>query len=401
MKRSRHVLAVGVVAALMGCSGEIATLPTEPGATTSTPGETEDRVAEAAPDDVAPGDLADDAASIVVMWARGGLSRDVAEAARALEGVVSVGFRRRETVGLITTVDAQGDVVEDWADGWRVPLQAIAVDPGSGAERETPLSTVRAGTVLLSSTAAASLEVGVGDQVVLVDLRPLIVAGVVDDALIGSSELVVSSTDADLMGWDGQGSLVVEHTRADARSLETDLLSLVPGATPARVVIPDDDGPRAASLVLPLSEVKRQFGTFAYRPREDVREIDIDPEWVTENIVSADMPLLGTVRCHREIVDDLAAVLGELVDRGLGDLIRSEEYAGCYHARRTGTGADAGLSRHSWGIAIDINVDLGAPGGGIPLPDQVIDVFEQRGFRWGGDFLIADNHHFEWVGIPA
>src|SRR5690606_20336505 len=84
---------------------------------------------------------------------------------------------------------------------------------------------------------------------------------------------------------------------------------------------------------------------------------------------------------------------------GFGHTMGRSGYAGCYHPRRIGSGSS--LSRHSWGIAIDINVDVSLPGLGPVPDDEVIEAFATHGFRWGGHFLSPDNHHWEWVGEAA
>ena len=64
------------------------------------------------------------------------------------------------------------------------------------------------------------------------------------------------------------------------------------------------------------------------------------------------------------------------------------------------------LSTHSWGIAIDLNVERGyywrwqRPK--LPLkwrnkvPQEVVDAFEAEGFIWGGRWLHYDTMHFEY-----
>ncbi len=157
---------------------------------------------------------------------------------------------------------------------------------------------------------------------------------------------------------------------------------------------------RRAALVLSLPQVKARFGEFAFRVREGGREIELARGFTEQQIVDARVPLLGTVRCHRGIVADLRAALGAIEDAGLGGEIDPARYAGCFYPRRISVGA-AQLSRHSWGIALDINVDLSVEGGGERPPRPVIAAFERHGFRWGGEFIVPDNHHFEWVGQDA
>jgi hypothetical protein len=69
--------------------------------------------------------------------------------------------------------------------------------------------------------------------------------------------------------------------------------------------------------------------------------------------------------------------------------------------RHIGSDRKKPLSRHCWGIAIDLNVR--ANGYGVPLPQsgtgsvmRLVPVFEQFGFAWGGRFTSGvDGMHFE------
>lgn len=89
------------------------------------------------------------------------------------------------------------------------------------------------------------------------------------------------------------------------------------------------------------------------------------------------------------------------------------EQAGLYAQGRTKPGkivtnAPAGSSYHNYGLAIDIVLiingkeaswDIAKDYNGDGLSDwmQVVDVFEKKGFYWGGDFKsIKDYPHFEW-----
>ena len=76
-------------------------------------------------------------------------------------------------------------------------------------------------------------------------------------------------------------------------------------------------------------------------------------------------------------------------------------FSGCYSPRRVNRIPTAGISHHTWGIALDINVPqnpFGAP------PDQdprMVAVFERWGFIWGGSFVQPDGMHFEYRRPPA
>ncbi|MFT6942481.1 MAG: hypothetical protein ACJA2F_000672, partial [Nitriliruptoraceae bacterium] len=149
-------------------------------------------------------------------------------------------------------------------------------------------------------------------------------------------------------------------------------------------------------LVMSLPETKARFGEFAFKDL-DGRDVQVGVSWIEESIIEAQIPIIGRVVCHRLIIDDLTAVMQQIIDVGLAHEIDPELYGGCWAPRRINRNAN--LSRHAWGIAIDVNVDFDAAGlGPIPSPG-IIAAFERHGFRWGGRYPTPDNHHFEWVGL--
>lgn len=364
------------------------------------------------PDRSATGGDATEAAAggVLVMWARGGLPPEIAEAAMQLPAVEAAAFVRSDTVGLVGSRDADGRAVDELSDGFRIPVGVSAVDPASyaettGWEELVPLvAALGPGEVLLTERAAGLRGIGVGGEIDLGDRAGLRVAGVLPEGVLRRSEILAHAADADELGIPAGGSLVVRHTAGpgeETEALAAGLEALAPGDAPARVVGSGrDDGRHDAPLVLSLLEIKERFGEFAYRPRPGTREIDIDPVFLEEHIVAVSVPVLGTVRCHAGIVDDLRAALEEVVEAGLAEHLNPARYGGCFHPRRISADRDR-LSSHAWGIAIDINVDLSMPGLGPVPPDQMIEIFGRHGFRWGGDFIQPDNHHYEWVGPPA
>ena len=341
----------------------------------------------------------------VVMWARGGLPAEVATSASRLPGVVAAVHVRSDTLGLVGSRDARGRPVDVVDAGWRIPVEVVAVDPASaellpaGPTRDA-VAALQPGQVLLPSSSAAHRGLGAGSEIDLRGASGLDVAAVVEDDVLGNAEVVVHAADADRVGLEPEGSLRVVHDRTDGASLAADLEALAPEDVAVRVVgATEGDRVPRAPLVLGLPEVKARFGEFAYRDDDADREITPTAAWVDEHIVVTEVPLLGRVRCHEDIIDDLRGALQAVADAGLGGTIDRDLYGGCYHARRIG--GSSSLSRHSWGIAIDINVDVSQPGLGPVPEDAVVDAFATHGFRWGGLFLQPDNHHFEWVGPSA
>jgi hypothetical protein len=80
-------------------------------------------------------------------------------------------------------------------------------------------------------------------------------------------------------------------------------------------------------------------------------------------------------------------------------LVDPAGYQGCFVASIIpGSG---GVSRHSWGIAIDVNF-LPNPSGLPSFADpRLEEVMERWGFVAGSRFINADPGHFEYVRPPA
>ena len=77
---------------------------------------------------------------------------------------------------------------------------------------------------------------------------------------------------------------------------------------------------------------------------------------------------------------------------------RMNIYGGCYNYRPTRGGSR--LSVHSWGAAIDIDPENNPLGkkwknnsGMIPV--EVIEIFKEEGWVWGGDWTKPDCMHFQ------
>ncbi len=351
--------------------------------------------------DVAAIEEAPDATAI--MWGPGGLPSSVVDRAAAVPGVAAATHLRSDTLGLVGARTAEGTVVLDLADRWRIPVDVVAVDPEDAATviddatARAAVAALEPGQALLTEDAAQRRGVGTGGAVRLLGGGEFAVASIVPVGTLDATEVIVHVDDADGLGMRDGGAVVVRLAGSEVPHDE--LTALAPTGSPVRL---DGGvaGARSTPVVLGLDEVKDRFGEFAFRDDDPDREIWPDPDWVDEHIVIEEVPILGRVRCHEAIMDDLRAGLQAIVDAGLAGEIDPSEYGGCYHPRRIGSRTER-LSRHSWGIAVDLNVDFSVAGMGTPMDRRAIDLLARHGFRWGGDFLTPDNHHFEWVGPAA
>ena len=143
--------------------------------------------------------------------------------------------------------------------------------------------------------------------------------------------------------------------------------------------------------VLPTALVKEIFGDFQIKER-DGTWITTEPSWREKNIQVKRMPILGNTRCHRLMWEPLEGALNQILDEGLAYTLSVQDFkksGGCYAPRRINR-FDAGgsISRHAWGIAIDINTKSS-------YHPRVVEIFNSWGFAWGGTWTSPDEMHFE------
>ncbi len=103
-------------------------------------------------------------------------------------------------------------------------------------------------------------------------------------------------------------------------------------------------------------------------------------------------------KAHRRVAPLLTATFAEL--HATADLWATiNDFGGCYNFRAQ-RGAKV-LSRHSWGIAVDIDVTDNPMGKPAHVDPRTVKIFEAHGFAWGGNFsgTRIDPMHFEFADL--
>jgi hypothetical protein len=152
------------------------------------------------------------------------------------------------------------------------------------------------------------------------------------------------------------------------------------------------------TAVLTGASVNQAVGTFSYTPHPD-GTVTPDSRWVHAYIRTEKVPIVGSVTCNKGMLPQLRAALAEVVQRGLADKIHPSQYGGCYYPRYIAHDPAKGLSLHTWGIAIDLNVPENQRGTAGQMDRQVVQIFKRWGFAWGGDWHYTDPMHFELAKI--
>jgi D-alanyl-D-alanine carboxypeptidase len=340
--------------------------------------------------------------STLLAWTPGSLPAGYARAVRALP-----------TVRAATAVSSGVVWVDRWRNGdgrvgrpprgFRIPVEVASVRPKTYApfvppsEREAILDR---NSALIGATFAEMH--GLGSRSVLrAGATSLRINGAIDDPLIGAHEVVVPATIGDRLGIVRSRYLLVAPRPGAADRVEAALRRLVPPGVRVRVRSPGETPVfRHGDAVLPQVRLKELFGEFSAR-EVGGGLLELHPSWVRTNIENARVPVLGRIRCHRLVIPLIRAALEDLTRRGLGRLVDPADYGGCYYPRYIARDSGTGLSHHTWGIAIDINVSQGLPGRQPTIDPRVVEAFEAQGFKWGGEFLVPDGTHFELVRFPV
>jgi hypothetical protein len=278
---------------------------------------------------------------------------------------------------------AQADAV--WS---RVAGGEVAVDTTLPRKLEEPGSYLRLGAAkdapLVHIGAYAPLvrqNVGAGKQ------RPAISA-------------FVNTKHAEQLDMPRDNALLVSTGEFTPSALTGKLQKVVGGdATLQRLALElNVDVPQTA--VLSGGSVAAAVGNFSYTPHPDGR-VTPDPGWVHGYIRTERVPIIGAVTCNKVMLVQLRAALQEVVQRGLADRIHPSEYGGCYYPRYIAYDPANGLSLHTWGIAIDLNVPENQRGTSGQMDRQVVAIFKKWGFAWGGDWHYTDPMHFELSALVS
>lgn len=332
----------------------------------------------------------------ITVWSGRPLPETLLTEARAMPGVLAAGTRVSQLVNLQSVTGADKPL-SSRPQGAVLPVGVTTLDAGVlealQGELRPAIEALRRGDVVLPESSAEFRGLGVGDSVEL-GAATFTVGAIVEDSSGFRGEFIVSEAAAQTLGLNQARALVLAVDADAASATEARLQSLI-GQLPIRLRYGSGGGGSSRRL-LALLDAKRVFGEFWYRPLSGPR-IAPEPAWVQENIVESKVPLLGTFPCHKKIIPQLTAAMNELQNRNLAHLVKTND--GCYNPRMQTTNEDA-ISRHAFGVAIDINASSNAQGATPTMDPALVEVMEKWGFAWGGRWTVPDGMHFEFVRFP-
>jgi hypothetical protein len=341
-----------------------------------------------------------------VAWMPGGFPVGFGPSITDVEGVAHATSVMSGVAWLTEALDGGGMAVRAPPGGTAYPIEVAAADPTAFVRflppsRRELADDLADGEGILGRTAARIRAVGPGGRLGFGGVT-VGVAAVLPDELLSGHELLVSREMGTALGLTlDRFALVRPAEGADlagirdgiAAGLEPGTYVEVRGWSPQVPYLRHGDGMSS------MAELKEAFGEFAADPEGG--ELEPDDRWNAANLVTRDVPLLGSVTCHRRLMPQLVGALEELAATGDGSEAVGSGYEGCYVPRFINRDPTRALSYHSWGAAIDINAErnpFGAP------PDQdprLVEVMERWGFSWGGRWEVPDGMHFEWAWFPS
>ncbi len=308
---------------------------------------------------------------------------------------------RRQVSGVTPVVVAEVAVASGRPSYPIVPVETMSADPQAyavAAGRPEIASAFAAGAVL-SETEGSLRRLRAGGRLRLADGRVVPVAAVVDDHVLGGNEMALPASFMPKAA-DAATYLLVDDG-GDAAGTAARVRAALPTRA-LRVRTQTDNGFLSADdTVLTQAQIKKRFGEFALRPRSDGRGFVPDDRWEHQWLATQEhVPQLGAVTCNREVLPALVAAMREVTGDGLGSTVHTADYqveGGCWNPSVVPFSGGS-ISRHAWGIAVDINVDANDLGT-LPRQDpRLVAIMRKHGFAWGGDWLRPDGMHFEYVG---
>ena len=245
--------------------------------------------------------------------------------------------------------------------------------------------------IIVSEFTAEQYSINVGDTLVLVGMNEVTfeieVGEIVPDGELGWFEAVVNKEVGYQLGINRNIQAIIW----DNKVTENHFVELYKNIEYKQLRVTFKDAKPNKNWVLPTALVKKYFGDFQIKEK-DGTWIIVEPAWRNANIERKNMPIIGRATCNKIMWEPLLGALNQVIEEGLQNTLSKDEFqksGGCYAPRRINRfNAGGAISRHAWGIAIDINVKSG-------YHPRVVEIFNNWGFAWGGTWTSPDEMHFE------
>ena len=325
------------------------------------------------------------------------VTNEILESVENLDSNVT--FIGRANVGLESVESPSGETKLTTLENYlyNVSIKTIASSKVDYFYNDEVAQVIKSNKLVVSSLTAERYGLSVNDKVSLIGLNSapvdIEVGMILKDSELGWFEGVVNKEVGFNLGIFRNIQAIIWDTKIN----ENHLIELHKNIKYKRVKFTFRDNKPNKNWVLPTALVKEMFGDFQIKER-DGTWITTEPSWREENIQVKKVPILGNTRCHRLMWEPLEGALNQILDEGLAYTLSLQDFkksGGCYAPRRINRFDSGGsISRHAWGIAIDINTKSS-------YHPRVVEIFNSWGFAWGGTWTSPDEMHFERRDLSA
>jgi hypothetical protein len=311
------------------------------------------------------------------------------EEVKAIKGVATAAFMPRGEV-TVATEGTSGSMVVGVVD----PLDFRPITPDATRDAQFVWSSLLRGDAVVTFAAADEMGIDGAATIELGSAGQFRVGAYADNGVPNYADILVSRDVGTKLGLDDARLAVVGSEPGVSREkirqrlaagLEGEqLVNLLP-ETPEFLTAGSPEMVGPVEGLIPTMPFELAEGGF----------IEPDKAWVDQNIMTAVVPIVGEVTCHRIMMPRLFRALAEIESRGLADLIRPDDYGGCYVPRFIDRDPKNPLSMHAFGLAADFNVSTNLLGSEGDMDPRVVEIFNKWGFTWGGVWDRPDPMHFE------
>ena len=312
------------------------------------------------------------------------------------------------TVGLTAQVRDGKDLLR-LGNNWRIPM-ATMVAPTEFLRAiggDVLVDAAGPGKVLMGERSAAVRGAQVGDVLTLRDIkfrkREFVIGAIVPNDFVDYGDLFMTSESAVVLGDISISRITITNIPSPKTVLNA--LAAKGFVINSSLRLRTSWDRRNPDGTLGTSTVKTLLGEFAFRPAGG-SNIQVDSAWSMKNILWRHSFTGVGLRssCHKIVAVAIQNALTEVKAAGLArkiNLQNSNRYGGCFTGRYNRfAGTFGSPSRHSYGMALDINTTTNAQGAVPQMDCRIVRIFRKWGFAWGGNFWPADGMHFEYVGEP-
>lgn len=325
------------------------------------------------------------------------VTNQIIESAKNLD--TNLTFIGRANIGLDSVVSESGELKLSSRENYlySVSVKTIESSVVEYFYDEKVAEVIKNNQIVVSSLTAERYGLSLNDKINFVGLNlepiEMSVGMILKDSELGWFEGIVNKE----LGYKLGIFRNIQAIIWDSKINENHLIELHKNIQYEKVKFTFRDRNPNKNWVLPNALVKEMFGDFQIKER-DGTWITTEPSWREQNIQVKRVPILGTTRCHRLMWEPLEGALNQILEEGLASTLSVQDFkksGGCYAPRRINR-FDAGgsISRHAWGIAIDINTKSS-------YHPRVVEIFNSWGFAWGGTWTSPDEMHFELRDLSA